>query len=389
MSELKFLIEAAARLHEEEEPFLLATVVCVRGSSYRRPGARMLLTRDRWVAGSVSGGCLEGDVLKKGWWRTEAGPVLLTYDSTSPDDVRWGFGLGCDGVVEVLLERSGPPATPAKPARIDPLAFLGLCHRTQQRGALATIFRSDVPDAHVGDRVALLPGAQGESDVLPGPLRERLLFDARAVLLKGESMVCSYPGEGGTVEAFIEAVLPPAQLFVFGAGHDAVAVVQMAHAVGWETIVCEPHARWATRERFAWADEVLFAPPAQAAARVEKSDRAMAIVMGHSYEQDRDYLNMLLGTRARYIGVLGPRRRTARMLGEVGQTLALGDPRVHAPVGLAIGAETPQEIALSIIAEVQAALTQTPAPSLRDLRGRIHQDPKNGEGLGPTALLAG
>ncbi|HEY5242821.1 MAG TPA: XdhC family protein, partial [Polyangiaceae bacterium] len=105
MHELKSIALAAERLRRKSEPFLTATVVRVKGSSYRRPGARMLVTRDRWVTGSVSGGCLEDDVLRRGWWRTRAGgPHLVTYDARSQEELGWGLGIGCDGVVDVLLE---------------------------------------------------------------------------------------------------------------------------------------------------------------------------------------------------------------------------------------------------------------------------------------------
>jgi xanthine/CO dehydrogenase XdhC/CoxF family maturation factor len=366
MSELRFILQTAARLRASAEPFLVATVMRVRGSSYRRPGARMLLTQDRWVAGSVSGGCLEGDVIKKGWWHTRQGqPVLLTYDSTAQDEVRWGFGLGCDGVIDVLLERADSPG------RLDPLAFLASCQKEQQRGVLATVFASEVPGVPIGARLSLR-GTTVEADELLPELRERMLSDARLVREAGESSVRTYAHDGGAVTVLLEAVLPPARLFVLGAGHDAVAVVQIAHTLGWEVVVWEPHGRFATRERFALADEILFSPPAQLGARINCSERALALVMGHNYEQDRDALQLLLGTRALYIGMLGPQRRTARMLGELGGGPALADARIHAPVGLALGAESPQEIALSIIAEIQSVLGRASAASLRERRGPIH-----------------
>jgi xanthine/CO dehydrogenase XdhC/CoxF family maturation factor len=140
--------------------------------------------------------------------------------------------------------------------------------------------------------------------------------------------------------------------------------------VGWETVVCDATARFATRERFAQADEILVAAPAAGAARADPSDRAMAVVMAHDYERDRACLAALLATRITYIGMLGPRRRTARMLEDLG--IDRLDPRVHAPVGLAIGAETPQEIALAIVSEAQSVLTRTSAIPLGEQPGAIH-----------------
>lgn len=364
MSETRAIIAAGAQLRAAGEPYLIATVVRVRGSSYRRPGARMLLTPERWIAGSVSGGCLEGDVVKKGWWRTrDARAVLVTYDSTAHDEIRWGFGLGCDGVVDVLLERAPDEGSTA----IDALRFFERCMRAQERGVLATVFHSDSAETPVGSRLALSADGAIVADPIAPAARERIEAQARVTFVAGASEVRSF----GDMEVLFEIVLPPPRLFVFGAGHDAVPVVQIARSVGWDTVVCEDHARFATRERFTMADEILAADAAALAARVDASDRPLGIIMGHNYEQDRAHLALLLGTRARYIGVLGPRRRTDKMLSELGPA-ALADPRVHAPVGLDLGAETPAEIALSMIAEVQATLAHATATSLRERRVPIH-----------------
>ena len=388
------IVEAAARLRREGEPYLVATVVCVHGSAYRRPGARMLLTRFRWIAGSVSGGCLEGDISHKGWWRTQNGePVVVRYDSRVPenaddDDVRAAFGLGCDGVVEVMLERAGIPG------RLDPLELAYDCLRTQKRAATATVFRSDAPQVKVGARIALRAGGEPFGDPIVsrdtcpasstpeggcGVIDDRVLAamtaDLRAAVERGESCTRSYATPSGTVEVFVEAMLPPPRLFVLGTGHDALPVVDLARALGWDVSVCTPKPRVSIRQRFVHADEVLIGSPADIAARIDECDRAVAIVMGHSYELDREHLGMLLATRTRYIGVLGPRARTHRMLDELGLARH-DDPRIHAPVGLELGAETPQEIALAAIAEIQSVLSRSPGSSLRDRVGPIHERPE-------------
>jgi xanthine dehydrogenase accessory factor len=368
------IIDAAARLRRQREPHLIATVVRVQGSAYRRPGARMLLTQFRWITGSVSGGCLEGDIAKKGWWRTQDGdPVLVTYDSrlapdADDDDIRSAFGLGCDGVVEVLLERAGAPG------RLDPLEFASECIRTQKRGALVTVIRSGLPEIKVGSRVAVRAGTDGQADAIADDvLRTAMMADGRAAIASGQSMTRSYASARGTIDVFVEAVLPPPRLFVFGTGHDAVPVVHFGRTLGWDVTVCADQVRVSTRQRFSQADEILVGSPAELAARIDECDRAVAVVMNHNYELDREHLATLIGSRARYIGVLGPRARTTRMLTEL-QVMA-HDPRVHAPVGLQIGAETPHEIALAIVTEVQAVLARVPAQSLRDRVGPIHDRP--------------
>jgi xanthine dehydrogenase accessory factor len=364
------IVEAAARLRRHRDPYLVATVVSVQGSAYRRPGARMLMTQFRWIAGSVSGGCLEGDISNQAWWKTRDGePVLVTYDGKADDDadddIRSAFGLGCDGVVDVMLERAGVPG------RIDVLEFSTECLRTQRRGAVVTVFRSDNPEIGIGSRVALRVGEEVIGDPIETVVRESMIGDAKIAIQTGESFNRCYATPGGTIEAFIEAILPPPRLFLFGTGHDAVPVVQMARALGWDVSICTSQPRVSTRQRFINADEILVGTPEEIGARIDECDRGVAVVMNHQLDVDRENLGMLLGTRTRYIGVLGPRARTARMLADLGHA-SVDDPRIHAPVGLELGAETPEEVALAIVAEIQSAVRQAPATSLPPRAVRVH-----------------
>ncbi|MDQ3337716.1 MAG: XdhC family protein [Myxococcota bacterium] len=361
------IVEAAERLRRHGEPYLVATVVNVNGAAYRLPGARMLLTRFRWVAGSVSGGCLEGDISEKGWLRTKDGnPVLVTYDATSSvdsdDDIRSAFGLGCDGTVEVLLERAGTAG------RIDALEFVSRCLRAHKRGAVSTVFHSTDPAIRVGQRLAITAGGEleEEADKIDGPLRAAIDADMRGVIELGRAANRTYETSGGKVEVLIEAVLPPPRLFLCGTGHDAVPVATLARSMGWDVIVCASEAKYSTRERFSMANEVLVCAPLDVIARISESDRAVAVVMNHNSDRDRESLQMLLGTKLRYVGVIGPRSRTQRLLRELG--LDDEDPRVVGPAGVQIGAESPQELALAIISEIQAVLSGTP---MADIRQRI------------------
>jgi xanthine dehydrogenase accessory factor len=358
------LVEAAARLRRQREPHLVATVVNVHGSGYRRPGARMLLTRFRWIAGAVTGGCLEGDLQNAAWAQTRGGaPLLVTLDgpSCADDDLRAAFGLGSDVAVDVLIERG------AVPGRFDVLELACECLRRQIRAAVVTVFRSDDPRIAPGTRVALRA-----HDELGDPciLRDAMVSDARTAIETGESFNRSYATSAGTVDCFVEVILPPPRVFVFGTGHDAVPVARLAKSLGWDVSVIAPEPRETTRQRFDMADEILVGTPGDLAARIDECDRAVALVMSHDRDIDREHLGMLLGTRARYIGVLGPRARTQRLLAEIGRVAE--DTRLHAPVGLELGAETPEEIALSIVAEIQADLRRAPATSLREHVGSIH-----------------
>jgi xanthine/CO dehydrogenase XdhC/CoxF family maturation factor len=354
------IIDAAARLRRNGESHLVATVVRVSGTAYRRPGARMLLTQFRWLTGAAAGGCLEGDIASNGWARTRDGqPVVVTYDSRLPEtadneDVRSAFGLGCDGVVEVMLERGNTPG------RIDPLAVADQCLRTQKRGAVVTVIHSRVPGVKVGQRVSVISDSEPKYDAFDEVLRVAMIADAKAAIASGESTTRTYNSERGSVDVFIEAILPPPRVFIFGAGHDAVPLVTMMKTLGWDVSICASQARVSTQQRFHQADEILVGTTEEISARIDECDRAVAIVMNHSMETDKQYLAMLLGTKARYIGVLGSRLRTAKLMAEIGAT---PDLRVRSGIGIELGAETPQEIALAITGEIQTMLARAPLAS--------------------------
>lgn len=358
------IIDAAARLRRTREPHLVATVVRVHGAGVRRPGARMLLTQFRWISGSVSGGSLEDDIASKGWARTRDGEtVVVTYDSRSPaglnEDVRAAFGLGCDGAVDVMLERAGIPG------KLDPLEFADRCINKQRRGAIVTVIRSEAPGIRIGARVAVLDKHEAEGDQFDVALRAGMIADARAAIATGESCNRTYRSDLGNVDVFVEAILPPPRVFIFGTGHDAVPLVTLVKSLGWDACICTDETRVSVRQRFTNADEILVGDAIELAARIDECDRAVAVVMSHNYEADKASLGMLVATHCRFIGVLGPRSRTQRMLADLGLGLNI-DPRIHAPVGLDIGAETPQEIALAITAEIQSVMTQASGVKVRE-----------------------
>jgi len=386
VTELQEVAECARRLRAQGQPFLVATVVGVRGSSYRRPGARLLIAGDRWLAGSVSGGCLEGDLLRRGWWHTDgAAAAVVTYDSTADDgDPGWGVGFGCNGVVDVLLERSELADGSVNPA-VD-----GLLQAVARGGACAsvTVFRSQIPVLPVGTRVVI--EKDGQVAALAPAFRSgpqdgaRLL---RALIGAGRDCLARGPlrprtetvtlGEDA-VEALIETIVPPPALFVCGGGRDAVPVVMMARQLGWEPWVWEPRRREAIAARFGGTPplaRLLTGPVAELEAAVTTAARSLAVVMSHDFELDAQALRVLLPSPALHVGVLGPRRRAEKLLATLEQQGALpSDPwrRLSAPVGLALGAETPEEIALAILAEAQAVLSGEGAGFLRDRQGPVH-----------------
>jgi len=324
MRETYAIVAAAARLRERRIPYLVATLVSVQGSSYRRPGARLLVTEEGRVAGNVSGGCLERDVIRTGFWRTRHGPVVLRYDSTDADGTE--AALGCGGVVEMLLE-----AWDGKDEG-DPLKVVEEAVASGRRQLVSTVFRSTDPHVPIGTQWWVGGAAPSEESAVTREMRTA----------------------SGSIEVLVEPVLPPPRLFVLGAGFDAEPLVAAARQLGWLVTVWDPSPSFASRSRFEKIADVV-TDLGLVGRRIEGSDRAMAVIMGHHVENDRAALRMALASRAEYIGILGPRHRTEKLA----QSLtagALEDPRIHAPVGLDLGAETPEEIALAITAEMLASL---------------------------------
>lgn len=363
MNELHSILHAWRAAAAEERPGVLVTVVHVRGSAYRRPGARMLLLPDgrRW--GSISGGCLEGDLTQKAWWLTESGrPVLRVYDTTSEDDAVWEFGLGCNGIVEVLLERlDAEPVTEA-------LEFLDHCRSNREEAVVATVIRTARPEgAQVGDR--LLVDSRGL--VSGGALRQcalgaELLPHVEAAFRERRSCLV----HAADTQVFVEWIGPPLPLVIFGAGHDAVPLTAMACEMGWNITVADGRPAFARRERFPGIDRVVLQPAEDPLAGLEIGPDTAVLLMTHNYPRDEQLLRRILPLRPRYLGVLGPRVRAERLLTDLG--LPDYPEALHAPAGLDIGADSPAAIALAIVAEIQAAFSQREGGMLRLRSGPIY-----------------
>ncbi|HKU38331.1 MAG TPA: XdhC family protein [Polyangiales bacterium] len=353
MSELKAIVLAASQLRALGRPFLSATVVRVQGSGYRRPGARMLASDERQVAGSISGGCLERDVLARGMWRTREQPAVLVRYSEGEDALDERSGSGCQGVIDVLIQRHDPAAD-------DVFLLMQRCLREERCAAHATVVRSDNPARPIGARASCVAGELSGDFQLP-----------ELALVLEEGRPAHFAAYGGS-ELLVEVIQPPPHLFVFGSGHDAEPLIGVSQQLGWSTSVWDAQPRISARERLREADRYLSGSLASAIAELDACVRPVAVVMGHHLEQDRRVLEALVRSRASYIGVLGPRRRTEQMLADSGLA---PDPRLYAPVGLQLGAETPAEIALAIAAEIQATLTRSDARALRSDPGAIHRVP--------------
>lgn len=345
-------------------PYALATVVKVEGSSYRKPGARMLVGALGRLAGSVSGGCLEKDVISRGLAVLLSGEnQLAVYDTTDQDDLAFGTSLGCEGRIEILIEA-------VLPGRPWPFAEMVREILQEHRiAAVATIFRGEGScGERVGQMALFFPeGKMKTFGKFPIPeLQEDL---ARVVGTK-KSRTQTYVLDEGTVEVLLERIAPPLPLVLFGGGHDVPPLVRLAKELGHRVTVVDRRIDFADPQRFPGADRVLHARPSEVLARLELEDDAAAVVMNHHYETDAELLGILLGTSVAYLGVLGPRRRTNKMLDELRQGGLLVTEanlqKMHAPAGLDLGSENPEQIALSILAEIQSTMSGRSGTSLRE-----------------------
>jgi len=336
---------------------------------------------NRW--GTLSGGCLEGEVATQALAVIKEGrPRLLPFE-LADDDLVLGFGTGCDGTVHVLIE----PVVPGGSGRKDVVAFVDQCHVSRRPGVLVTVTTASSAD-DVGTHLLVDESGGMEGDIIEPTIRSRAAATARALLERRVSGAAGRNNrswhsavvdfENATTELLLEVVRPPVQLFIFGDGHDVRAVQKQAAALGWHVVVVGQKSAEVLAERFPDASEHVFLMhPADARDRLVLDADSAALVMNHAYLRDRDLLRELLQSDVSYVGMLGPAERTRRMLDELADD---GIPvtgeqraRLYGPTGLDIGTETPEEIALAAVAEIQAALHRRTGGFLRDRSGPIHE----------------
>lgn len=370
MKELEKIVYEALRARASGKAAALATVVSIEGSGYRLPGARMLIVDGRWVAGSISGGCLEDDVVlraRDAIAKNEA--IIAVYDTTHDDDIVFGVGLGCKGIVTLLIEplKQGGP--------VDFIAFAKTCLEARKPGLVATVARAEGSiDATAGMRVVMSDGNR-HSDVADSGL-ETQIANALEALDEGTALVALRTANGSAL-VFLERIEPAIPLVVFGAGHDAMPVVRLAKELGWHVTLVDHRPAYGNRERFPDADSIVLGSPREAAPHVALDSDTVALVMTHNYLRDMEWVRTLLPSPARYVGLLGPRKRTDSLLADLKEKGFEPSPeqlaRLYAPVGLDIGSEGPAEVAMSILAEIQAVLTDHNGGHLRARKQPIHQ----------------
>jgi len=352
---------------------VLVTIVSVKGSHYRRLGARMLIAENDRVAGSISGGCMEADLKEHAGRVLRADtPELIRYDTSREDDLVYGTGMGCGGVVDLLLE----PTTAESVVLF--MSVLQDCLKTRQRSKVATVHRAPQESGIVpGDRVFVSPGGAIRSTLNDTALTDLIASDLHKFVPTAKPLSKTYPIPEGEVMTLLEVIRPPVSLLLLGAGDDAKPITAMAKTLGWHVTVSDHRSDFADPNRFPSADSVLVIDNARITEKLDLSQYDAVVIMTHNYFQDRLLLEQVLSSGVDYVGLLGAVKRSARILAEVKQAgvsvSAEQLARFYTPVGLDLGADGPEEIALSILAEIQAVLSQGSGRSLREpVSGKVH-----------------
>ena len=351
--ETREVLGQLAELLTEGKRSALATVVRVRGSAYRHEGAKMLVAEDSATTGNVSGGCLEADVREVALGVLASGKAeVRSYCAGSDEIAAWDLGVGCEGQVEVLIE----VATDV---------------RAHERALLdgTSSFVSCVLVAEPRRRL-VLTAAGTEGDLVDSSFDASVAALARSALEGGGSAIHHVADR----DVFIDVFAPPPQLVVVSAGDDARALARFATAVGFRVVVVDRRPGLLTPERFPGAAILVQATPEELVGRVALGAKDFAVVMTHSYADDRAYLHALLGTSVPYIGVLGPRQRTDRILAELAVVGPVDGDRVYGPVGLDIGTDGAEQVAISALSEILAVRSGRKPTSLRERPQPIHGD---------------
>ena len=349
---------------DEDSVAVLATVIAVEGSAYRRPGAKMLLWPDGGGVGSITASCLEDEVRAlTADVVSDGAPRVETWDLTGDDDV-WGLGIGCNGVITVLLEPLDESYRPVVNAR-----------SAREAVGVATVVGGDT-DASVGERAYYRPNEGFTDETFSEMLRGELADPTRELVASGNAGTLTIDSPEGRVEVYVEGVRPPPELVVFGSGHDVDPVVELAKLVDFRVTVVSFRGGRANADRFPRADAVISASPREVGEIREWDTDTYAVVMSHNFLDDRLALEQLLETPIQYIGLMGPRKRFVEMrdvFAEEGRSFTEDErERIHTPIGLSLGGDAPYQTAFSIVAELLAVVHDRTPQHLTQREGQIH-----------------
>jgi xanthine/CO dehydrogenase XdhC/CoxF family maturation factor len=372
MKELREILLRLNELQSSRELCALATIVSVSGSAYRRPGARMLFSKKGREAGFVSAACLEADLFEKVKdVIASSEPTLFSYDTTAPEDAVFGVGQGCGGLVEILIE----------PICIDlaerSLALLQTASKQNELCALATVYKSvGVNSEAIGAKLLFTASGGKNSSLTQVELSNCITNDIESTLRTGQSTTKHYDYSTSTADVFIQIIHPPTPLLIFGATPDVKSLVRLAAELGWNVTVVDHRSAYAVIKDFPEAEDVLLLYPEDYIQHLHLTPETCAVIMIHQFTAEANALRFLLSSTARYVGLLGPKSKCDLLF----QHLALEGfspteeqlVKLHNPVGLDLGAETAAEIAISIVAEIQAIIHNRHGGFLKNRQRPIH-----------------
>lgn len=365
MTEIGNIIASYIKANAAGKKTALATVVKVEGSSYRQAGARMLVTEDGILTGAISGGCLEGDALRKALLAiNQKQNKLITYHTSDESVLEFSVQLGCNGIVHILFEYIDVSDLN------NPLEILKRVEENRTESIVVTLFSLERNAKQIGTVNVF---QERKSFFKDNYSLEKECLD---VIQNKASQIKNIQIENEDQTALFQYIAPPVSLIIAGAGNDVQPVVKMADLLGWEVTVGEGRVTHATQKRFPEAKNLIVGNAQELIQSVNIDDRTYFVLMTHNYKYDLEVLKLVLKTSCSYIGILGPKTKLQRMFDDLhneGIIITEKDQkRIYGPIGLDIGAETSEEIALSVISEIKAVMENRKGNSLRYKTDKIH-----------------
>ncbi len=372
MKEIREIINAYNKARKNEKRLALATLVHLNGSSYRRPGARIIVDEEGQLTGAISGGCLEGDALRKAVFciHTQI-PKLVVYDTSDEEDATIGIQLGCSGIIQVLFE----PIDENDP--LNPIELLKKAVHKRQNTVLVTLYAPQIKKGDtVGTSMLLEDSGEFHNNSSFQFVPETLMQDIKETLTIKKSSFKSYNLNDHTFNAFLSFISPPISLIIVGAGNDAIPLQSIAETLGWDVTIVDGRHTYAKIERFSSACQIIVSKPEKVLQQIPIDEKTVFVLMTHNYNYDYAILKALLDKNTPYIGALGPKKKLDNMITDLkAENIFLNERQkniLYGPVGLELGAETPAEIALSITAEIMSVMHNKKGGSLRNLLTEIH-----------------
>ncbi len=365
---LTALVSTFHSLRPKYDELVLATIIETLGSTYRKAGARMLITPDSEFFGLLGGGCFEADLIAHASEVFDnKQPKIVFYDMRAPEDEIWGLGLGCNGAVRILLQ---PVSTQD---RENTVRLIEQALLKKEKQVLLTICESHNIDLQKGQNY-LLQFARDTPVNLPVNSPDDIIAATSHVYQSETCSLIHYEKDDHSLTVFCSVIKPPFHLLIIGAGPDATPVIRFAKELGWEITLVDYRDSFIKQKSFAAVDHTILTPPETLAEQVDLHAIDAIVLMTHKIEYDERYLKQLTRTSAKYIGLLGPAARRDRLMTSLGEDEKLIREQTFGPVGLDIGGELPEEIALSLVAEIQATLYKRDGGPLHKKNTPLHEE---------------